>query len=153
MNKTVHFLALVCVMSCAIITSNTKAQSLDEKAQSAALESCECLNQLFNKYHPSLVRMMRTIVEKGEEEAQTEFIQYFSAASSEEQMRIQDDLVRFEVFEEEIDVYCKDTQERYSEYDKNDEFQEKMIAYLKKMENCSLVQSIMLSGENITEED
>jgi hypothetical protein len=152
MNKTYYILTLVFVLSTLISSSNARAQSVDKEAESAARETCECMNEFFNELHPALLRLMHDMAEKSEEEAQVEFMEYLSNASEADQLKIQEDIVRMQNSEIELKTYCEGIEERYAKFDSNDEFQEKMILNLKSTENCSLVRKMMQLGEGIEED-
>ncbi len=153
MNKTIYSFSLVVLLSAFTFISPAKAQSLDDDAQSAALEMCECMNNFFNELHPQLIQLMNDMIEVGEEEAQANFMEYLISASSEEQAQIQSDVMRMQNAGEEIEYYCEGVKEHYAYYDDSQEFKDKMIAHLGEAAECHLVWNMMRIGQGNSEDE
>ncbi len=114
-----------------------------EVAKEAADDICECINLFFDELHPQLVQLMQDMVEIGEEEAQANFIAYFSKASLEEQNQIQTDILKMQDAEEGIARYCTEVKLRYENAEKAPDFEDKMMAELENKTNCRLVWLIL----------
>ena len=127
--------------------SQTPEQKLDADARSAALDVCNCMNKFFDELHPKLIDLMNDILEFGEEQAQNNFMVYLASASEEDQARIATDVERMDNVDQELDEFCKEVEERYSEYDDSDEFEVKIISNLSTFPECKLVHSMMILAQ------
>jgi hypothetical protein len=153
--KKLLFIMLMLATATAIAQPSEKAprkakadKEIDKDATELAHKMCNCIDGIVKLYHPALQTMMKDMIEKGELEAQTKFAEALGAMSADEQQKVMVDIERMQKFEAEMAEKCgNELTEEYSKYDNDKEFEEKMMAYLKTLPECSFTYQIMLMGQ------
>lgn len=111
--------------------------------KSAAKETCECFNEIMNNFHPEIVKMMKNMVEIGEEAAIQEFTQYMMSLNEEEQMEFIKEAESLKNMESMLDDQCGNIKDKYAQYQGNDAFGERVIYHLENNESCKVLAAII----------
>jgi hypothetical protein len=126
-------------------SNREKPSELETDAEEAATIICDCINAALGDLHPELTKMMLNIVDKGEEEAQKEFTQYFATASAEDQSRIMQDIQKMNNIEQTLSSSCDAKMKKFDQYENNNTFEQATLKSLSNKPNCQLTYQIMLS--------
>ena len=130
-------------------TKTTTKGGIDEDATNLAQELCNCTEGIIKQYHPGIQALFKDMMSYGEEEAQKRFENYLTNASAKDQEKIMADITKMEQFDSEFQSKCIDPLEtKYSKYDGNTEFENKMMEKLQSLSECSFTYNLMLMGEN-----
>ncbi len=132
-----------------LFVSLCQAQSTEEnnelaKAQIAANELCDCLNSFLNELHPKSAKLISENALLGPTKAEENFFSYFETASTEEILRIQEDIERFDNIDLEFDQRCENAV-KILEQNNNLAFFEAIKNTLNNDPECELVSSIFNS--------
>ena len=141
------------ILSLAIfISSTTIAQSLSKKEEkitkAAAKETCECFNKIMSSFHPEITKMMKNMVEIGEDAAIQEFTKYMMTLSEEEQKEFIKEAERLKNMESMLDEQCGHIEKKYAKYKDNDAFGERVIYHLENDASCKLLGEIMKKAKD-----
>lgn len=136
---------LITVVCCS--ASVAYSQENDKLANTAAQETCACMNAFFNELHPQLLQLMHDMYDVGEAKAQANFENFLTTATEEDNARIAIDIDRMNNADAEIADYCNEVFIRYKAYDNDEAFNNKLLLALEQLENCSLVLKMMKMGE------
>jgi hypothetical protein len=124
---------------------STNEVNIDTLAESASQEFCECMNSIFNEFHPKLIVLLTEMMELGEEKAQESFVTYLATASSEDTDKINEDIVKMENTEALLEERCGELKKKI-ENNKGEELKDAVIKALSKKQECRLVWMMLRSS-------
>lgn len=117
---------------------------MDKDAREAANKTCVCMDGIIKSLHPTLQSLLRDMMEKSEEEAQTKFTETLIKASDEEKRKVLADVGKMENMETEMNEKCVGAiKNEYAKYDNNAAFKEKMEAYLTSLPECKYTYGLL----------
>ena len=139
------------------IGSSTIAQKLSKKeekfSKAAAKETCECFNKIMESFHPEITKMMKNMVEVGEEAAIQEFTKYMLTLNEEEQKEFIKEAERLKNMESMLDEQCGHIEKKYAQYKENDAFGKRVIYHLENDDSCKLLGEIMKKAKEGEEKE
>lgn len=124
---------------------STNEVDIDTLAESASQELCECMNSIFNKFHPKIIVLLTEMIEFGEEKAQENFRNYLETASLEDTDKINEDIVKMETMDGLFEERCAELKKKIEKY-KSEELKEAVINTLSKKQECRLVWMLVQSA-------
>lgn len=136
------FIIPFCLLT--VISFNADSQQLTEKTMKNMVNDiCECIMPKVNKLHPRLIRMMESIVAKGQAEAEKELTAWMETASEEEIQKVLKDSEYLEnEFQDEMDKCDEMMDKKY----KNGEAKEltnvnnkKLMKMIEEKNGCKLL--------------
>jgi hypothetical protein len=129
-------------------TNNTKKTTtptgIDKDAQDAATDLCTCVNETMGSLHPAMIEMIQISAEKGEAAGEQYLTDYLIKHPT-EMGKIMEDAQKMESLGTEFEQKC-DFKQKYSRYDNNQAFEDKLIANLSSNPECKLAHTLMLLG-------
>lgn len=128
-------------------SSNTTSD-MSSDAANAASDMCDCINATIGDLHPQLMVFLEDMVDLGQEQAEQKFAGYIMGVGEEEQARILRDAQKLEQIGEGLENSdCgSELESKYSQYEDNVEFEEKVMNHLQNKANCKLTYLFLMAG-------
>jgi hypothetical protein len=123
---------------------STNEVNINTTAESISQELCECMNSMFNEFHPKLIVLLTEMMDLGEEKAQENFVTYLATATSEDTDKINEDIAKMENIEILLEERCGELKKRI-EKNKGEELKNAVITAISKKQECRLVWMMLRS--------